>query len=135
MKEALLAGGVVGALLATLAYDQNKYVDPHTVSVFPTLVVIVAVAILFVAMTWILQRRHEDASPSELMTLAMRSVFVASAIYAIPFIAITYAKWTTPTIWNAAMSAAMAAVAMMCVGGASVGLATYLLRPKQTRAT
>ena len=135
MKEPLLVGGVTGVLLGMLAYGEHRHVDPHTVSVFPSPLTIAAVLLAFVAMTWLLQRLRRPSDPAALTMIALRCVFAASAVYAIPFIAITYRNWVFPTIWIAGANAVMSAAAIAVVGSVTVAITAHLLMRLQRRTT
>jgi hypothetical protein len=96
MKEKLLLGGIVGVLLSLLSWNQHRFVDPHTVSVLPTLLVALAMLVAFFAMTWFLASRHAPDRPAFLITMALPSIAVASAVYGVMFVYLAYQRHSPP---------------------------------------
>jgi hypothetical protein len=127
MKEKLVLGGIVGVFLSLVAWSQHRFVDPHTVSVIPTLLMVLAVLVAFFAMVWFLASRHASARPAFLTTLALPYVTVVSAVYGVMFGYLTYQRHTLATVWDVVFSVAlsflMAGGMMMIAGTICVALA------------
>jgi ABC-type sulfate transport system permease component len=131
MKEKLVLGGIVGVLLSLVAWNQHRFVDPHTVSFLPTLLVALAMLVAFFAMAWFLARRHAPARPAFLTTMALPYVAVVSVVYGIMFGYLTYQRHTLATVWDFVFSVAfsflMAGGMMMIAGTICVAIAARVL--------
>ena len=131
MKEKLVLGGIVGVLLSLVSWNQHRFVDPHTVSFLPTLLMVPALLVAFFAMAWFLARRHAPSRPAFLTTLALPHVGVASAVYGILFGYLTYQRFTLATVWDVLFSIGfnflMGAGMMMIAGTICIAIAARVL--------
>ena len=131
MKERLVLGGIVGVLLSLLAWNQHRFVHPHTVSFLPTLLMVPAILAAFFAMAWFVARRHAPARPASLTTVALPYIGVASAVYGVMFGYLTYQRYTLATVWDVAprigFSFLMSAGMMMLAGTICVAIAAWVL--------
>jgi hypothetical protein len=131
MKEKLVLGGIVGVLLSLVSWNQHRFVDPHTVSFLPTLLMVPVMLAAFFAMAWFLASRHVPARPAFLTTMALPHVGVASAVYGIMFGYLTYQRFTLATVWDVLFSVGfnflMAAGMMMIAGTVCIAIAARVL--------
>lgn len=109
-------GALTGAILGMLAYTEHVHVDPHTVSLFPSLATIAAVMLAFVV-AGLLLRGH-----------AIVFVLAASLMYEISQTIMTWERWTAPPLRSVAFSFVFGFAMMLVVGFAIVTLTASLAR-------
>lgn len=122
MKEHLVLGTIIGLTLSSMMVEGHHLVDPHTVSVFPGLSIMLAVPLSMFMGLSIIAQRHHVTNRSVLARKAMPFILIASAIFGLTSALLTYSRWSFPTLGIAAFSFLMAATSLIvtCVISALV---------------
>jgi drug/metabolite transporter (DMT)-like permease len=129
MKERIAIGGLAGVVMAAVGWDAQRFVDPHTVSEFPSWRMLVIVPAVFGAMVWLIARRRTVDGVAPVLIAVAPAVVAASCVYGAMIALVTWQRWTLPPFWLIPASFVMTTIMMMVVGTAcAAAVAAFLFR-------